>query len=62
VAPVPYELPEVEAYLTGKKITGEIASEAGEIAMNHAFAMSGNEYKIFMCKDAIYNRVMEAGK
>ena len=30
--------------------------------MNHAFAMSGNEYKIFMCKDAIYNRVMEAGK
>lgn len=56
VAPVPYELPEVEAYLRGKEITPETAAQAGEIAMKHAFAMSGNEYKIFMCKDAIYNR------
>lgn len=58
VAPVPYELPKVEAYLTGKKITPEVATEAGKIAMEHAFAMSGNEYKIFMCKDAIYSRLM----
>ncbi len=62
VAPVPYQLPEVEAYLTGKKISPETAKEAGEIAMRQAFAMSGNEYKIFMCKDVIYNRVMEAGR
>lgn len=62
VAPVPYELPEVENYLEGKAVTPETATEAGEIAMKHAFAMSGNEYKIFMCKDAIYNRVMAAGQ
>lgn len=62
VAPVPYELPKVEDYLAGKAITPETAAEAGEIAMKHAFAMSKNEYKIFMCKDAIYNRIMAAGK
>ena len=62
VAPVPYELPKVEDYLAGKAITPETAAEAGEIAMKHVFAMSKNEYKIFMCKDAIYNRIMAAGK
>lgn len=58
VAPVPYELPEVEAYLIGKEPTPETATQAGEIAMKNAFAMSKNEYKIFMAKDVIYNSIM----
>ncbi|MGN0996777.1 MAG: FAD-dependent oxidoreductase [Candidatus Ventricola sp.] len=62
VAPVPYALPEVEAYLKGKKPTPEVATQAGEIAMKNAFAMSKNEYKIFMAKDVIYNMVMRLAK
>ena len=58
VAPVPYELPGVEAYLIGKEPTPETATQAGEIAMKNAFAMSKNEYKIFMAKDVIYNSIM----
>lgn len=62
VAPVPYALPEVEAYLEGKKPTPEVATQAGEIAMKNAFAMSKNEYKVYMAKDVIYNMIMRLAK
>lgn len=58
VAPVPYRLPEVEAYLQGRAITAEVAKEAGEIAMRDAFPMGKNEYKVFMAKDVIYEALM----
>ncbi|MBQ4046460.1 MAG: FAD binding domain-containing protein [Lachnospiraceae bacterium] len=61
VAPVPYELPEVTSYLTGKKITKELAREAGEIAMKQATPMRENAYKVFMAKDVIYEAICRAG-
>ncbi|MGN0747404.1 MAG: FAD-dependent oxidoreductase [Aristaeellaceae bacterium] len=61
VAPVPRALPEVEKYLLGKKLTPEVAREAGEIALKDATPMSCNEYKVFMAKDVIYNAVCRAG-
>ncbi len=61
VAPVPYALPKAEAYLRDKKITREIAKEAGEIAMQEATPMRENAYKVFMAKDAVYEAVCRAG-
>lgn len=61
VAPVPYAIPEAEEYLMGKKITREVAEEAGEIAMAHATPMRENAYKVFMAKDAVYQAVCRAG-
>ena len=62
VAPVPYRLPKVEAYLTGKTITPEVATQAGEIALEGAFPMGKNEYKIFMAKDVIYQAIMRLAR
>ncbi|MCD7808267.1 MAG: FAD binding domain-containing protein [Erysipelotrichaceae bacterium] len=61
VAPVPYTLEKVEQYLIGKEITTDVATQAGEIALEKATPMSGNEYKVFMAKDVIYQAVCRAG-
>ena len=61
VAPVPYALPETEQFLIGKKITKEVAKEAGEIAMKDATPMRENAYKVFMEKDTVYEAVCRAG-
>ena len=61
VAPVPWELPEVDKYLLGKKLTLEVAREAGDIALRNATPMRCNEYKVFMAKDVIYNAILRAG-
>ncbi len=62
VAPVPYALPQVEAYLAGKPVCAKTAREAGELAMADAFAMGKNEYKVFMAKDVIYEAIMRFAK
>lgn len=61
VAPVPWTLEKVEKYLKGKKLTAEVAKEAGEIALRDATPMSKNEYKVFMAKDVVYNALCRAG-
>lgn len=61
VAPVPWELPEVDKYLLGKKLTPEVAREAGEIVLRNATSMRCSEYKVFMAKDVIYNAILRAG-
>jgi CO/xanthine dehydrogenase FAD-binding subunit len=61
VAPVPYELPGVEAYLKGKKIDREVAREASRIALEDATPMGHNEYKVFMARDVVYQAVCRAG-
>lgn len=62
VAPVPYQIPALDKYLKGKPLTAQVATEAGQIAMEHATPMGKNEYKVFMCKDVIYHLVMDAIK
>ena len=60
VAPVPYELPEVEAYLVGKKLDMNVAKEASELAPAQAAPMGRNEYKVFIAKDVVYEAVCRA--
>ena len=60
VAPVPYPVPDADAYLAGKKLTKETAKEAAAIALRDAVPMAENEYKVFIAKDVIYNRICEA--
>ena len=60
VAPVPYELTEVEEYLIGKKLDKAVAKEASEIALAKALPMGKNEYKVFLAKDVVYEAVCRA--
>lgn len=60
VAPVPYELPEVEKFLIGKKLDKTVAKEASELALAAARPMGKNEYKVFMAKDVVYEAVCRA--
>lgn len=62
VAPVPYELPEVEAFLRGKKIDAEVATEAAELALKDADAMKKNGYKVMMAKDVVYCAIMRVAE
>ena len=62
VAPVPYEMPQVEALLKGKKITPELAEQAAELAIQDATPMSKNAYKLFMIKDLMSQAVLRAAQ
>jgi xanthine dehydrogenase YagS FAD-binding subunit len=46
VAPIPWRLPKVEAMLTGKRITAELAAQAGQAAVEDARPLAKNKYKI----------------
>jgi len=48
VAPIPWRLPEVEQMLAGKRITPELAAQAGDRAVAGARALAKNAYKIPM--------------
>ena len=58
VAPIPVRLNEVEAYLVDKKITQEVAEEAGRIAVKYTMPMSKTEYKINVIQAMIETAVM----
>ncbi|MEE8348525.1 MAG: FAD binding domain-containing protein [Acidobacteriota bacterium] len=46
VAPIPWHLPEVERMLEGKRMTPEVAGQAGMLAVSGAQGLSKNAYKI----------------
>ncbi|HEY7333513.1 MAG TPA: xanthine dehydrogenase family protein subunit M [Bryobacteraceae bacterium] len=46
VAPIPWRLPKVEAMLAGKRITAELAAQAGEASVEGARPLAKNGYKI----------------
>ena len=46
VAPIPWHLPEVEQILEGKRVTPELAAQAGKAAVSGAQGLSKNAYKI----------------
>jgi xanthine dehydrogenase YagS FAD-binding subunit len=53
VAPIPWRVPDAEALLTGKRITPELAAEAGEIAVAGAKPLAKNKYKIPLTKAVV---------
>ncbi len=46
VAPIPWRVPKVEAMLAGKRITAELAAQAGQAAVEGAQPLAKNKYKI----------------
>jgi xanthine dehydrogenase YagS FAD-binding subunit len=50
VAPIPWRLPDVEAMLTGQRVTPELAAKAGEAAVRGARPLAKNGYKVPMVR------------
>jgi xanthine dehydrogenase YagS FAD-binding subunit len=50
VAPIPWQLPEVEKMVVGQRATRELATKAGEEAVRGARAMAKNAYKVPMVR------------
>jgi len=46
VAPIPWRVPQVEAMLAGKRITPELAAQAGAAAIEGARPLGKNQYKV----------------
>lgn len=59
VAPVPWQLPEVDRLLAGQRITEALATQAGEAAVVGARALSKNAYKIPLAKAVVKRTLME---
>ncbi|HEV3333059.1 MAG TPA: FAD binding domain-containing protein [Bryobacteraceae bacterium] len=57
VAPIPWRLPKVEAMLAGQRITPELATKAGEVAVEGANPLAKNGYKIPLTK-AVVSRTL----
>ena len=53
VAPIPWRLPKVEAMLTGRQITPELAAQAGEAAVEGAHPLAKNKYKLPLTKAVV---------
>ena len=60
VAPIPLRAKEAEAYITGKAVTGELAAEAAEIALQGALPLSKNGYTVQIAKTLVRNSLLNA--
>jgi xanthine dehydrogenase YagS FAD-binding subunit len=58
VAPIPWRLPDVEKLLAGKRVTPEVAAQAGELAVSGARPLAKNGYKIPLTR-AMVSRTIE---
>jgi xanthine dehydrogenase YagS FAD-binding subunit len=59
VAPIPWRVPEVEKMLTGQRVTAELASKAGEMAIAGANPLRKNAYKLPLTKSVVERSVLE---
>ena len=59
VAPIPWRLPEVEAMLTGQRVTPELAAKAGEMAVAGARPLAKNGYKVPMMRAMVARTIAE---
>lgn len=53
VAPIPWRLPEVEKLLAGKRLTPELAAQAGELAVGGARPLAKNGYKVALTRNTV---------
>ncbi len=60
VAPIPWRLPEVEALLTGQRVTDDLAMRAGAASIVGARALSKNAYKLPLTKGVVRRAIIEA--
>lgn len=61
VAPTPWRSQEAEQALTGKDVSEETATAAGQAAVGGAKALSQNKYKIQLARVAVKRAVLQAG-
>jgi xanthine dehydrogenase YagS FAD-binding subunit len=59
VAPIPWRLPEVERLLAGRKITPELAAQAGEAAVAGARPLAKNAYKIPLTRAMVQRTLVD---
>jgi len=60
VAPIPWRLADVEQMLAGKRVTPELAAQAGERAVSGARALARNAYKIPMTRSMVRRTIEQA--
>lgn len=60
VANVPRRLTEVEAALEGQRLTPELATHAGELAVNGATPLDHNAYKVQMTRELTRRAILQA--
>lgn len=53
VAPIPWRVPEVEKLLAGKRVTPELAAQAGELAVSGARPLAKNGYKVPLTRNLV---------
>jgi xanthine dehydrogenase YagS FAD-binding subunit len=58
VAPIPWPLPKVERFLNGKKVTPELAAEAGKLAVEGAQPLSKNAYKVGLTETLVRRTIL----
>ena len=58
VAPIPWRLGDVEAFLSGKSLSESVAREAGELAIANAQPLAKNGYKLPMTSAAVERALM----
>ncbi|HZR25932.1 MAG TPA: xanthine dehydrogenase family protein subunit M [Vicinamibacterales bacterium] len=57
VAPIPWRLPQVEKLLAGKRVTSELAAQAGEVAVTGARPLAKNGYKVVLTRNMVARTV-----
>jgi len=62
VAPVPWRLPDVEAMLTGRRITPELAADAARAAIKHAHPLAKNRYKLPLTETVVRRTLLSLAK
>jgi len=61
VAPIPWRVPKVEAMLAGKRITPELAAQAGAAAVEGARPLAKNQYKVPLTQAVVKQTLMALG-
>jgi xanthine dehydrogenase YagS FAD-binding subunit len=61
VAPIPWRVPEVEAMLAGKRVTPELAAQAGAAAVEGARPLAKNQYKVPLTQAVVKQTLMTFG-
>ncbi|MBI2818155.1 MAG: FAD binding domain-containing protein [Acidobacteria bacterium] len=62
VAPVPWGAPDAEKVLTGKRITADLAIEAGKESVHQANPLSKNAYKVQLARVAVKRALLRAAQ
>jgi xanthine dehydrogenase YagS FAD-binding subunit len=61
-APIPWRPREVEKFITGKRLDGEIAARAAEAAVKEAHPLKNNSYKVTLFRGMVEEELLKISK